>query len=161
MHRVGPGALLSQFTLERAIGDLGNSIQQPATPFANLIQIALRQSQVSTLKSMCPILDKDAVISLPQGSHDLGNGYVLLRPRMRYAGLLDGQERIAVSDMIDNFTKLRKWGRLCLPNGQVARSLFSEQRRTAENKRNSQNIKVFRFYLDYRFINSLSLLVQA
>ena len=95
---------------------------------------------------MCPVLDQDAVISLPQGSHDLGNGFVLLRPRMRYTGLLEEQERIAVSYVVDDLTKLRKkWGRLCLPNGQVARSLFSEQRRTAENKRNSRNIKVFVF----------------
>jgi hypothetical protein len=147
--RVGPGGLLSQFPLERAIGDLGKSIRQPATPFANLIQIALRQSQVSALKTMCPILDKDAVPSLPQRSQDLGNGYVLLRPRTRYACLLEGQERIAVSNMMDNLTKMRKWGRLCLPNGQVARSLFSEQRRTAENKRNSRNIKVVGSYLYY------------
>ena len=159
--RVSPGGLLSQFPLERAIGDLGKSIQQPATPFANLIQIALRQSQVSALKTMCPILDKDAVPSLPQHSHDLGNGYVLLQPWMRYANLLDGQERIAVSDMMDNLMKLRKWGCLYLPNGQVACSLFSEQQQTAKNKRNSQNIKVPGSYLDNlnTFINFL--LVQA
>ena len=77
---------------------------------------------------MCPVLDQDAVISLPQGSHDLGNGFVLLQPRMHYTGLLEEQEQIAVSYVVDDLTKLRKkWGRLCLPNGQVARSYFQNK----------------------------------
>ena len=35
-QRVGPGGYFTQFTLERAIGDFGQAIRQPATPFANL-----------------------------------------------------------------------------------------------------------------------------
>ena len=143
-HRIGPGGYYSQFTIERSIGSYGQKIRQPATPFANLKNIALRESQLNALKEMCPILDKTATSSLPKLSHDLGNGLVLLRLRTRYSKKLDGPEAVAVSNLTDNLV-MRKWGRLRLPNGQVARSFFSEDRRRSENKRNSRNIKVSGF----------------
>ncbi|KJA14867.1 hypothetical protein HYPSUDRAFT_149831 [Hypholoma sublateritium FD-334 SS-4] len=139
-HHIGPGAYYTQFTLERCIGNYGQKIRQPATPFANFMQIAVRESQLSALKTIFPVLDTETTASIPQYSHDLGNGFILLRPRTRYAKKLDGQEGIVVGNMTENLV-IRKWGRLHLPNGQVARSLFSEERRTAQNKRNSRNVK--------------------
>ncbi|KAF9037969.1 hypothetical protein BJ165DRAFT_1407912 [Panaeolus papilionaceus] len=49
VFRKGPGALDSQFTLERTIGDLGSDIRQPSNPFGNLIQLALRLAQINAL----------------------------------------------------------------------------------------------------------------
>ena len=36
VHRVGPGIVTSQWTMERAIGNLGHEIHQPSNPYANL-----------------------------------------------------------------------------------------------------------------------------
>ena len=140
--RVGPGTYITQFPLERAIGDLGKSIRQPATPFANLAQVALRQAQANALKALCPELDKTSAPFLPRLSHDLGQGSVLLQPRDRYMKNLQGAQQLAVQDAVGN-SSLRKWGRLRLPNGQVARSVYSESRRGGPNTRNTRNIKVF------------------
>ena len=145
-HRIGPGGHYTQFALERSIGSYGQKIRQPATPFANFMKIAVRESQLSALKTIYPMLDKNTITSLPQLPHDLGNGFILLRPRTRYAKELDGPEGIAVSCITENLV-MRKWGRLWLPNSQVARSLFSEERHMAEKKQNSCNVKVgFIFY---------------
>jgi len=139
--RIGPGTYITQFPLECAIGDLGKSIRQPATPFANLAQVALRQAQANALKAMCPELDKTSTPSFPHLSFDLGRRGVLLQPRDRYVKKLQGAQKTAVATAVNQST-LRKWGRLRLPNGQVVRSMYSESRRTAPNKRNTHNVKV-------------------
>ena len=51
--RTGPGTYVTQFWMERAIGDFGWSIQQPSNIFGNLCQVALRMAQLNALKSMC------------------------------------------------------------------------------------------------------------
>jgi hypothetical protein len=140
--RVGPGAYLTQFTMERAIGDLGGDIRQPSNIYGNLCQIALRQSQVNALKTLCPELDPTANPSLPAYSIDIGNGYIFLRPRDRRPFNLSGAACEKVYDTISS-TKIRRWGRLRLPNGQVARSRYKEDRSTRSNQRISRNIKVF------------------
>ncbi|KAF8802755.1 hypothetical protein BYT27DRAFT_7226246 [Phlegmacium glaucopus] len=98
--------------------DLGKGIQQPATPFSNLCQVALWQSQANALKTLCPVLDKTFTPFLPSLSHDLGQGFVLLQPRDHYIKTLQGQERIAILDAVD-ISALRKWGHLQLLNGQI------------------------------------------
>lgn len=139
--RVGNACLTSQYTMERAIGELGRGIHQPSDPFGNLSQLALRRAQINALKSICPELDTDDLI-LPKYSQDLGNGYVFLRPRDQRAVIFSEQESDAVN-LVTQFTKRRRWGRLRLPTGQVARSAYAEDKRTSENKRVSRNIKVF------------------
>ena len=68
--------------------------------------------------------------------------FVLLRPRDRYRKSLTGQQlRVTAIKEEFNINSLRRWGRLCLPNGQVARSLFSEKERS-ERTRISRNVKV-------------------
>ena len=137
--RIGPGTYITQFPLERAIGDLGQSIQQPATPFANLAQVALRQAQANALKVLCPELDKSLKPFLPRLSYDLGEGSVLLRPRDRRMKKLTGAHQIAVNAALGQ-SALRKWGRLRLPNGQVARSVYSESRRGGKKYKLSAEI---------------------
>ena len=86
---IGPGTYTTQIPLECAIGDLGKSIQQPATPFANLTQVALQQAQANALFLE---LNKTAAPFLPQLSHDLGQGSVLLQPRDHYMKNLQGAQ---------------------------------------------------------------------
>ena len=76
-HRVGPLSLVTQWPLERTIGNLGQEVKQHSNPFANLSERGLQRSQINALKAMIP--DLDQAKSLPRGSKDLGDGYVLLR----------------------------------------------------------------------------------
>ena len=141
--RVGPGCYGSQNTMERAIGDLGKDIRQPSNPFTNLCQIALRRSQINALLGICPELDPNT--ELMSTGNDVGNGYFLLTPRERYASSLGGNIYWdAVHTKFPHMAGVRKWGRLNLPNGQVARSLYSETQRKgkAKNARVTRNVKV-------------------
>jgi hypothetical protein len=137
--RIGPGAYSTQFTMERAIGDLGREIRQPSNMFGNLCQIALRRAQSNALKISCPTFDQEA--PNPQHSYDFGQGLVLLRPRDRNMKHLDGRQ-LNIIETSMAISRLRRWGRLRLANGQIARSFFSEDRRNASNTRISRNVKV-------------------
>lgn len=77
--RIGPGALTTQWTMERTIGNLGQEIRQHSNPFANLSERGLRRSRVNALKAMYPDFDEDIRKGPPRGSIDLGQGYHLLR----------------------------------------------------------------------------------
>jgi hypothetical protein len=70
--------------MEHTIGNLGQEIRQPSNPFANLAQRALQRSQVNALKSIYPELDPKSTFQLPRGAMDVGEGYIMLRPRDRY-----------------------------------------------------------------------------
>ena len=140
--RVGPGAYSTQFTMERTIGDLGQEIRQPSNPFANLARRALLRSQVNALKNIYPELDPMATPQLPKFAQDLGNGYVLLRPQESNAKTIAASaggnillERIRTSTV-------RRWGRLRLPNSQVARSLWCETKHARSRIRVTRNVKV-------------------
>ena len=141
--RVGPGTYGSQYTMERAVGDLGKDIRQPSNPFANLCQIALRRSQINALKMICPELDPDTAL-LPIGD-DIGDGYFLLAPREKYpSNLHGGPEWVVIQTQFPHMKGVRKWGRLNLPNRQISRSLYSETQRKGktENTRVTRNVKV-------------------
>ncbi|KJA13285.1 hypothetical protein HYPSUDRAFT_151755 [Hypholoma sublateritium FD-334 SS-4] len=137
---VGNAIHTDQFTMERAIGELGQNIRQPSNPYGALTQLALRKAKINALKSICPELDNDLTPHTPWHAHDMGNGHVLLRPREETAHEFSDKEHDAIR-AVCNVDKCQKWGRLQLPNGQVARSLYSENRRLSENKRNTRNVK--------------------
>ncbi|KAF5368205.1 hypothetical protein D9757_011314 [Collybiopsis confluens] len=121
--RVGPGAYSTQFPMERTIGDLGQELKQPSNPYANLAERALRRAQVNALKAMFPTLDPNT--SLPRGALDMGNGLVMLRPREGCLHRVEEEEsRVLLEFFGDDM--VRRWGRLRLPNGQIARSRFCE-----------------------------------
>ncbi|KAF8962355.1 hypothetical protein BDZ97DRAFT_1662990 [Flammula alnicola] len=130
--------------MERAIGELGKGIRQPSNPFGNLAQLALRRAQINAVKAICPELDEDLVQHLPQYSCDLGQGYVLLRPRERIAQEFSDTELDAIRSVCEK-EKRQKWGRLQLPNGQIARSRYSETKRHSEDTRISRNVKVWTY----------------
>lgn len=138
--RVGPGAYSTQFTMERTIGNLGQEIRQPSNPFANLARRALLRSQVNALTNIYPHLDHTATPHLPKFAKDLGKGYALLQPRDRNPTTIAEAAGEILSARIHT-SRIRRWGRLRLPNGQVARSLWCEDRH-ASKIRVTRNVKV-------------------
>ena len=139
--RVGPGAYSTQFTMEHTIGNLGQEIRQPSNPFANLARRALLRSQVNALKNIYPQLDPTATSHLPKFAKDLGKGYVLLRPRDRnVTTITESAGEILLARI--HTSRIRRWGRLHLPNGQVARSLWCESNRARSKIRVTRNVKV-------------------
>jgi hypothetical protein len=112
--------------MERTIGNLGQEIQQPSNPYANLSQEGLRRCQVNTLLSVLPELDEPPK-GLPTGSVNLGDGYALLWKRDRYFCLPDPEHAEVFACFLGEgqvLQRIKKWARLLLPNGQVARSAW-------------------------------------
>lgn len=144
LYRVGNGIHTDQFTMERAIGEYGKNIRQPSNMFGALNQIALRKAEINALKSICPELDNDLTSKFPRHSYDIGDGHLLLRPREEMAHAFSAAEIRAIQ-CVCNADKRQKWGRLQLPSGHVARSVYSENRRQSENKRNTRNVKVQKY----------------
>lgn len=86
---------------------------------------------------MYPDLDATSVYIPPRHSHDIGEGFVILRPRERSLYTVYGLD---ISGMLDGLHKVTRWGRLRLANGQIARCLWGESKKKAP--RISRNIKV-------------------
>jgi hypothetical protein len=128
--------------MERTIGNLGQEIRQPSNPYVNLSREGVRQCQVNALKAMVPELDEPKP-SLPQTAFDLGNGYALLRKRDLYDVRPEGGAARAIQEYLGVDVKIRRWARLCLPNGQTARTLWRETQKPAEQVRVSRNVKVY------------------
>lgn len=145
-YRTSPGVYDAQWTLERTIGNLGEEVKQPSHPFANLAQRALRRCQINALRAMLPDLEPDLEYTVPYGSIDLGDGFVLLRARDRYRRLFRGPEAAAIRAYLSADpaaeVKVKRWARLRLPNGQIARSAWKETLRPLEQTQMSRNIKV-------------------
>ncbi|KAF8546005.1 hypothetical protein OG21DRAFT_1528114 [Imleria badia] len=110
--------------MERTIGNLGQQICQPSKPYANLALEGVRCSQVNALLAIMPELDSPSK-SLPHGSINVGDGYVLLRKCSKYPVSPNGT----------------KWVWLLLPNGQIARLAWRETLKSEESLQVSRNIK--------------------
>src|SRR6266576_4314392 len=105
--------------MERTIGNLGQEIRQPSNPFANLAWHALQQSQVNALKSIYPELDPKSKFQLPQGAIGVEEGYIMLWPQDRYLMEIPGHLAAEALAQAVNTSRIRRWGRVRLPNGQV------------------------------------------
>jgi hypothetical protein len=150
--RVGPAPLYSQWPMERTIGNLGQEIKLHSNPYANLSERGLRRSQVNALKAMIPDLydpQEKREKKFPQGSFDLGDGYVLLRARDEYRHHLDGVAGQVIRAFLEEHNgpmpgvlSVVRWARLRLPNGQIARSAWKEGRRPLDKVRMARNVKV-------------------
>lgn len=90
---------------------------------------------------------------LPFGAINLNEGYALLRAKDNVDRKAENQERTALlhffsqiaGEIVTNNTtvvKVRKWARLLLPNGQIARSAWKEKLKPLEQVRMSRNVKV-------------------
>ena len=91
-----------------------------------------------------PELD-DSNTGLPYGSVNIGNGYILLRKRAKNAVIPRGDKAAAISHFLSPehvLPRIKKWARLRLPNGQIARSAWRETLRLPEQIRVSRNVKV-------------------
>jgi hypothetical protein len=149
--QVGPAICSSQWTMERTIGNLGQEIRQPSNPFANLSQRGLQRCQINALKAMIPDLDPSPS-TLPRGSKDLGDGYVLLRAKDNASRNIPNSEKSALNTYLkdthnlslpdDWHPSITRWARLRLPNGQIARSAWKERLKPINKVRMARNIKV-------------------
>ena len=141
--RVGSPICSSQWTMERTIGNLGQEIRQPSDPFSNLAQQGIWRCQVNALKAMIPHLDPPENTN-PRASADLGNSYTLLAKRDKYITMVHGDEARVIAHYLGlpHAPKIRRWARLRLPNGQIARSEYQELQRAPENVCMARNVKV-------------------
>ncbi len=149
IERVGSLRELSQYLLERIIGDLGAEIRLHSDPFANLSQRMIERAQINAMHSLIPdLMPKET--KLPHSAIDLGDGYILLGPSDYQ--LFEG----AALDAYNHFVGSRGWrtksqsfsvfsfARLRLPNSQRARCLWQEKKREDAKVRRARNVKVSR-----------------
>lgn len=135
-YQIGPYAIVSQFPLERMIGDLGQDIRLDSNPYGNLAKIAERRCILNALRHMYPQF-ADPTPEFPTGAAVLGNGYALLRKRETTPSAVTSTEAAALRTFIatTNIAAssqwlanpfLARWARLRLPNGQTARSRWRD-----------------------------------
>ena len=139
--RTGPAAYTSQWPLERTIGDLGQQIKQPSSPYANLSQRSYLQAQVNALQSVIPGLEQRSFnrYTLPHGAKDIGDSYALLRASDDQTRSIPDVEADALFRYLsdhapapgDRVTEVARWARLRLPNRQIVRSHWKESLRPA------------------------------
>lgn len=150
----GPGACHSQWTTENYIGNITREIKQHSTPYANVAERALRRCQVNALKAMYPELVKESTTAAGL-SIEVGNHYTLLHPRdspETWAVRLDSEKEAirtwlrSVNMEMPHTWKphFHRWGRLRLPNGQIARSAWKENRmeENGQTPRRARMVKV-------------------
>ncbi|KIK13974.1 hypothetical protein PISMIDRAFT_117813 [Pisolithus microcarpus 441] len=128
--------------MERTIGNLGQEIRQPSNPYANLSREGVWHCQVNALKAMVPSLCPEQA-PFPLTAIDLGDGYVLLHKRDARPVFPRGRAVSVISHYLgraDSF-KIRRWARLRLPNGQIARTAWRELLRQPEEIRPARFIK--------------------
>ncbi|EIN04486.1 hypothetical protein PUNSTDRAFT_76415, partial [Punctularia strigosozonata HHB-11173 SS5] len=148
--RIGSLALTAQWTMERAIGNLGEEIRQPSNFYANLAQRSLCRLQKNAVMSMIPELEP-AVPWAPTTSLPLANTYALLQPRESHdVQIPENESQVIAQYMWDHFhddhswRRIRKWGRLQLGCGlrHITRSLYAERKKSLEDVRMARNVKL-------------------
>ncbi|KAI6155006.1 hypothetical protein BKA82DRAFT_3968895 [Pisolithus tinctorius] len=80
----------------------------------------------------------------PSTVADLDNGYILLRKRDRRPVFPQGLASVAISNYLGqpSTTKIYRWARLRLPNGQIARTAWRELLRAPDQIRPARFVKV-------------------
>ena len=70
----GPLGCYAQWTMETAIGDLGDEICQDKDPYANITQCGLLHAQINSVFSIMPnvLPSEDKLMKAPQGGKNLG-----------------------------------------------------------------------------------------
>lgn len=149
--RMGPGLDVSQWTMERTVGNLGEEIKQHRDPYTNISERGVRRCQVNALLATIPDLEP-LENPLPRGCEDLGGNFILLRAMDRTIRKVTHQHELRA---IKNYLQMEgviiqndwvpfvcRWARVRLPNGQVARSAWKECEKPLEKLRMSRNLKV-------------------
>ena len=149
--RIGPPSLSAQWTMERMIGILGSLINQPSNPFANLTEQAKKIVEVNALVAMWPDLEHPK--THPHGSIDIGRRYLLLGPKDTKPYNLSDIEQATLQNFYSSLpgpvyvppSSIYRWGRLQIPNEQIARSHWKEVVRSSRTARTDRNLKVHEF----------------
>jgi hypothetical protein len=167
--RIGPLSCYSQWTIETAIGNLGEEIRQDRDPYANVAQRGVLRAQLNSIHAMFPHLSLGNGDNLPRGAKDLGDGYALLRACQNIAEPVTDAEANAIlkywgemswPNQDDWPRAVKRWSRLQLPNGQRARSNWYESHST-RSLRKTTSVRVCnvislfcyrRHYFRYRFM---------
>ncbi|KAF8808613.1 hypothetical protein BYT27DRAFT_7255258 [Phlegmacium glaucopus] len=137
--------------MEQTIGNLGQEVHQHSNPYADLSQWGLLRSQINALKAMVPDLDLLPLV-VPQGSKDIGAGFILLQAKDKALRVMCDCKRQAHTDYLTKAHALQvpegwspevtRWARLHLPNGQVARSAWKEKLKPLDKVRMAWNVKI-------------------
>jgi hypothetical protein len=85
--------------------------------------------------------------SLPRGSKDLGDGFVLLRAREKVPRPLRDCEADALCEYLGILSLgpeifVRRWAKLRIPTGQNCYSAWKEKQKPLEKRRTARNVKV-------------------
>ncbi len=126
---------------------LAKRLSKPSSPYKNLSQRGALRAELNSLRVMFPVLD-DPKKGLPLGALDIGDGFQLRRAMDSYQREILGQDREAILQFLlqhgveATLVRLRKWARLRLPNGQIARSAWKEVLKPLEKLRMARNVKV-------------------
>ncbi|KIK93746.1 hypothetical protein PAXRUDRAFT_12457 [Paxillus rubicundulus Ve08.2h10] len=119
----------AQWTLERTIGNLKYDIRQPSNYQENFAQQGVRRAKINALLAAIPTLD-DTKKGLPHGAVDLGDGFVLLRKRDKhFVHPPHGTSQAILEFLGEQYPqapRIKRWARVLLPNGQIARSAWRE-----------------------------------
>jgi hypothetical protein len=130
--------------MERVIGVLGSLVKQPSNPFANLTEQAKKMASINALVAMWPEIGHAE--QNPRGSIDLGGGYILLGTKDDKPYELSDDERSSITRFLDpgapSVSSIYRWGRLQIPNGQIARSRWKEIDRSKRVARTDRMLKV-------------------
>lgn len=146
-ERIGPGLIFSQWVIERTIGNLGKEIKSHVNAFANIAQRGLHRCQVNALKAMIPDLEPDKNM-FPRGARDLGDGFALLTATDPVSRPMRACKAVAVGNYIENAggdhrpESIKRWARVRLPNGQIARTQWKESSKPLSRSRSARNVKV-------------------
>jgi hypothetical protein len=138
ISRVGPLPCYSQWTMENAIGNLGEEIHQDYNPYANISQRSIIRAQTNAINAMMPGLSLKNKDKLPQNSADLSQGYVLLRACDSVRRTVSTREAEAILKLWDkeewpnrdgwaNHKAITRWAQLRLLNGQIVHSVWGRR----------------------------------
>ena len=145
--RAGPLACYAQWTMETAIGNLGKEIRQDKDPYRNLEERGVLRAQINSLMAMYPKLDiNHGAHGLSIHAHGFPDGYAFLprcdqfaRPMVQpeYDALMEYWRHEGWPNQSLWPNAIVRWARLQLPNGQRARSVWSESTSKSSLRRTS------------------------
>ncbi|KAI0282450.1 hypothetical protein BC826DRAFT_921758 [Russula brevipes] len=134
--RAGPLSCYAQWTMETAIGNLGKEIRQDKDPYRNLEERGVIRAQINSLMAMYPTLNINyGAHGLSIHAHEFPDGFAFLprcdstaRPMARgeYDALMIYWQHEGWPNRSSWPNVIFRWARLQLPNGQRARSIWSE-----------------------------------
>lgn len=146
--RLGPLILSDQFTTERTNGNLGEEIKQHSNAFFNYEERGLWRCQIDALRALIPDIEADSD-RLPHCTRDLGDGFAFRTAKDTAARLVTNCENEAIQVFLEQAgvvlaedwePKVVRWARLSLPNGQIARARWKEEKKIVVHM--ARNVKV-------------------